>query len=101
MNRREFLAAGLAAAPLVGCGRLPVVAAREPVALVTADLEAHVAVVSLGGHRVVRRVRTIEGPRSIQSGLGGVAIVGHSAAGAVTLLEGRPPSPTRPMARSR
>ena len=46
---------------------------------------------SLGAHRVVRRVRTIEGPRSIQSGPGGAAIVGHSAAGAVTLLEGRPP----------
>ena len=91
MNRREFLAAGLAAAPFVSCGRLPVVAAREPVALVTADLEAHVAVVSLGAQRVVRRVPTFEGPRSIQSGAGGVAIVGHSAAGAVTLLEGRPP----------
>jgi len=91
MNRREFLAAGLAVAPFASCGRLPVVAAREPVALVTADLEAHVAVVSLGGHRAVRRVKTIEGPRSIQSGPGGVAIVGHSAAGAVSLLEGRPP----------
>lgn len=91
MNRREFLAAGLAAAPLLRCASLPVVAAREPVALVTADTEAHVAVVSLTGHRVVRRVHTVEGPRSIQSGAGGVAIVGHTAAGAVTLLEGRPP----------
>jgi hypothetical protein len=91
MNRREFLAAGLAAAPLLRCASLPVVAAREPVALVTADTEAHVAVVSLTGHRVVRRVHTVEGPRSIQSGPGGVAIVGHTAAGAVTLLEGRPP----------
>ena len=92
MNRREFLVAGVSLAPLAGCGRLlPVVAAREPVALVTADTEAHVAVVSLGTHRVVRRVRTIEGPRSIQSGPGSTAVVGHSAAGAVTLLEGRPP----------
>jgi hypothetical protein len=91
MNRREFLAAGLSAAPLLRCASLPVVAAREPIALVTADTEAHVAVVSLGGHRVVRRVATIAGPRSIQSGAGGVAIVGHTAAAAVTLLEGRPP----------
>ena len=91
MNRREFLAPALVAAPLLGCARLPVVAAREPLALVTADTEAHVAVVSLGARRVVRRVRTIEGPRSIQAGPGGVAIAGHSAAGAVTLLEGRPP----------
>jgi hypothetical protein len=91
MNRREFLAAGLAAAPLFDCARLPVVAAHEPLALATADTEAHVVAVSLASHRVVRRVRTIEGPRSIQSGPGGVALVGHSAAGAVTLLEGRPP----------
>ena len=40
---------------------------------------------------MVRRIHTIEGPRSIQAGPGGVALVGHSAAGAVTLLEGRPP----------
>ena len=91
MDRREFLAAGVAAAPLLRCASLPVLAAREPIALVTADTESHVAVVSLTGHRVVRRVHTVEGPRSIQSGPGGVAIVGHSAAGAVTLLEGRPP----------
>ena len=90
MNRREFLASALVAAPLLECARLPVVAAREPLALVTADTEAHVAVVSLAGRRVVRRVRTIEGPRSIQAGPGGVALAGHSAAGAVTLLEGRP-----------
>lgn len=88
MDRREFLVA--TAVPLLA-RRLPVQAAREPVALVTADTESHVAVVSLGSHRVLRRVATIEGPRSIQSGVGGVAIVGHSAAGAVTLLEGRPP----------
>ena len=91
MNRREFLAAGLAAAPLFQCARLPVLAAREPLALATADTQAHVVAVSLASHRVVRRIHTIEGPRSIQAGPGGVAIVGHSAAGAVTLLEGRPP----------
>lgn len=68
MNRREFLAAGLAATPLFECARLPVVTAREPLALATADTEAHVVAVSLARHRVVRRVSTIEGPRSIQSG---------------------------------
>jgi DNA-binding beta-propeller fold protein YncE len=91
MNRREFLAAAVAAAPLVKCAPLPVMSAREPIALVTADTEAHVVAMSLSSHRVLRRVPTIEGPRSIQAGPGGVAIVGHSAAGAVTLLEGRPP----------
>jgi DNA-binding beta-propeller fold protein YncE len=84
MNRREFLAIGVAAA-------LPDLPRRAPVALVTADTEAHVAVVSLARHRVLRRIRTIEGPRSIQSTAGGGAVVGHSAAGAVTLIAGRPP----------
>jgi hypothetical protein len=91
MNRREFLLAGLAAAPLASRARLAVVAAREPLALATADTEAHVVAVSLASHRVVRRLHTLEGPRSIQAGPGGVAIVGHTAAGAVSLLEGRPP----------
>jgi DNA-binding beta-propeller fold protein YncE len=92
MNRREFLVAAASAAPLVQhCARLPAMSSREPIALVTADTEAHVVAVSLSSHRVLSRVRTIEGPRSIQNGPGGVAIVGHSAAGAVTLLEGRPP----------
>lgn len=91
MNRREFLTAAVTAAPLVQCARLPIMSAREPIALITADTEAHVVAMSLSSHRVLRRVHTIEGPRSIQAGPGGVAIVGHSAAGAVTLLEGRPP----------
>ena len=92
MNRREFLFTAAAAAPLVQqCARLPAMTARDPIALVTADTESHVVAVSLSSLRVLRRIRTIEGPRSIQSGPGGVAIVGHSAAGAVTLLEGRPP----------
>ena len=91
MNRREFLAAGLAAAPLFQCARQPVVAAREPLALATADTEAHVVAVSLTRHRVVRRLSTVDGPRSIQAGPGGVAVVGHTAAGAVTLIEARPP----------
>jgi DNA-binding beta-propeller fold protein YncE len=92
MNRREFLAAGAAAAPLLA-GLRPLdarAAAGEPLALVTADTEAHVAVVSLAARRVRRRIATIEGPRSIQSGPGGVVLVGHSAAGAVTLMEGWP-----------
>src|SRR5215218_5733305 len=93
MNRRELLVAGVAALPWLNCDRRPrpVVEAREPIALVTADTEAHVVVMSLASRRVLRRLRTLEGPRSIQAGPGGVAVVGHSAAGAVTLLEGRPP----------
>ena len=87
VDRREFLLA--TAVPLLA-RRLPELPSRAPLALVTADTEAHVVVVSLAG-RVLRRVPTLEGPRSIQSGPGGMAIAGHTAAGAVTLLEGRPP----------
>jgi len=45
MNRREFLASALVAAPFLECARLPVVAVREPLALVTVDTKAHVACV--------------------------------------------------------
>jgi len=88
MNRREFLGAGLAAAPLLfgGAGG----SRREPLALVTADTEAHVAAVSLASGRVRGRLHTLDGPRSIQSGQGGRVVVAHSAAGALSLLEGRP-----------
>src|SRR4051812_15797327 len=89
MNRREFL---VAAAPVVLAARIPEPPRRrEALALTTADTEAHVVVVSLATHRVLRRIATVEGPRSIQAGPGAVAVVAHTAAGAVTLLEGRPP----------
>jgi DNA-binding beta-propeller fold protein YncE len=88
-DRRELLRLGLAAAPLLMTGRAWG-AVPEPLALVTADTEAHVAVVSLARRRVVRRIATVAGPRSIQSGAGGRAVVGHADVGAVSLLEGRP-----------
>jgi DNA-binding beta-propeller fold protein YncE len=92
MNRREFIGAGLAAAPtLLSCAR----AARrpkrlEPLALATADTEAHVVEVSLATGRIHGRLPTIDGPHGIQSGPGGVAIVAHTDAGAVSVLDGRP-----------
>ena len=93
MNRRECIAAGLAAALPAAAHPAPADRGRrgrEPLALVTADLEGFVAVVSLSGATVRRRIATIDGPRSIQNGPGGRALVGHSAAGAVTILEGDP-----------
>lgn len=89
IDRREFLGLGLSAAPVL-FGGLPVRSAAGPLALVTADTESHVAVVSLIRRRVVQRLGTVEGPRSIQSGPGGLAVVGHTDAGAISLLEGRP-----------
>ena len=96
VNRREFLGAGLAVAPVLlrGCRDSRFAAApaapREPLALVTADTESCVVEVSLARGRVLRRLATVSGPHGIQSGPGGVAVLAHTDAGAVSLLEGRP-----------
>ena len=57
-------------------------------ALVTADLDGFVAVVDLERRRVVRRLATRDGPRSLETraGAGSGALVGHAALGVVTLL---------------
>ena len=89
MNRRELLGSAAAAGLLLA--RSPEAFARAlggtPVALVTADAEAHVAVVRLTDGRVIRRLGTPAGPRSIES-VGRTAVVAHTGGGAVTLLDG-------------
>jgi hypothetical protein len=94
LTRRTLLQRSFFALPIVLDTPAVSAAARPaPLALVTADAEAHVAVVDLSAPRrprVVARVRTVEDPRSIQAGRGGVAIVGHAGAGAITLLHDRP-----------
>lgn len=58
--------------------------------LVTADTEAHVAVVAPLTGRVKGRIATAEGPRSIETTPDGQAVVAHTDLGLVTLLrEGR------------
>jgi DNA-binding beta-propeller fold protein YncE len=91
MNRRDFLVAA-AALPLTARFAPGAPAGREPVALVTADTESRVAVVELASGRIVRSIRTLAGPRSIQDVNGRRAVVAHTAHGAVSLLHG--PSPT-------
>jgi DNA-binding beta-propeller fold protein YncE len=88
MDRRAFLGLGLAAVPaLAGVRAGP---RRAPLALATADTEAHVVVVSLASGRVVQRLHTVQDPRSIESGPGGHVVVAHPAAGALSLLSTRP-----------
>lgn len=58
-----------------------------PVALVTADTEAHVAAVRLTDGRLQARIATPAGPRSIES-VGRTAIVAHTDGGAVSLVDG-------------
>lgn len=88
LDRRAFVGLGLAALPALAGWRAP--AGREPLALVTADTEAHVVVVGLARGEVRRRLATVEDPRSIESGPGGHVVVAHPAAGALSLLSARP-----------
>jgi DNA-binding beta-propeller fold protein YncE len=88
VDRRAFLGLGLAALPALGGVR--VAPRRAPLALATADTEAHVVIVSLATGRVVQRLHTVEDPRSIESGAGGHVVVAHPAAGALSLLSVHP-----------
>jgi DNA-binding beta-propeller fold protein YncE len=101
MRRREFLS--MAAAPVAlaflpdGCrqmaGRVSAGGGSGPgrqrqatLAFVTADLESHVAVASSVDGRVLHRIATREGPRSIEAAPG-QALVAHMEFGAVTILD--------------
>jgi hypothetical protein len=88
MDRREFLAGGLAALPLLA-GLPPAAASRgrDALVLTTADKQAHVVAVSARSGRVVKRIATREGPRSIERHVAGPAVVAHTAEGAITLLD--------------
>jgi DNA-binding beta-propeller fold protein YncE len=88
LDRRAFVGLGLAALPAFAGWRAA--AAREPLALATADTEAHVVVVGLDRGRVHRRLATVEDPRSIESGPGGHVVVAHPGPGAISLLTLRP-----------
>jgi DNA-binding beta-propeller fold protein YncE len=88
LDRRAFVGLGLASLPALAGVRAT--ARTGAIALTTADKEAHVVVVSLDSGRVLRRLATVEDPRSIQSGPGGHVVVAHSAAGAISLLTARP-----------
>ena len=89
MDRRALLASaaagalGLALDPL---GRVARASGGVPAALVTADLESHVALLDLRGGRVVSRLGTAPGPRSIESVGANAAVVGHTEAGVVSIL---------------
>ena len=87
MDRRAFLAGAVAltAAPSAAFARA---GGGTPVALVTADLESRVVVVGLSTGRVLRSIRTVGDPRSIESCPNGVAVVAHTSEGALTLIDG-------------
>jgi hypothetical protein len=76
VNRLEFLLAAAAT---------PAALRRAPVSYVTADLEAHVAVVDLATGRVRRRIATAPGPRSVER-VGDRYVVAHTSVGKVSVL---------------
>jgi hypothetical protein len=78
MDRRAFVLAA-AAAPFTLRGL--------PVALVTADTEAHIVAVDLLTGLVRKRIPTRPGPRSIER-VGASAVVAHTAVGEVTIVRG-------------
>jgi DNA-binding beta-propeller fold protein YncE len=87
MNRRQFVA-GAVAVPFSLRATAGALAGGDPVALVTADTEARVAVVELSTGKIIRSISTPAGPRSIESVSGQVGVVCHTAHGAVSLIDG-------------
>lgn len=90
MNRRELIGAALAAPlALALAPRLPAaIRGGSPLALVTADAESHVAALGLWDGAVVKRIATPAGPRSIESWLQTTAVVAHTEAGLVSVVDG-------------
>jgi DNA-binding beta-propeller fold protein YncE len=88
VNRRDFLAAA-AAVPFAPAAFARGLAAASLV-LVTADTESHVAALSAATGRVLRRLPTEPGPRSIEAVGGRLAVVAHTTHGTVSIVDGAP-----------
>jgi DNA-binding beta-propeller fold protein YncE len=87
MNRRQFVL-GAVTLPIGLRATVDALAGGDPVALVTADTQARVAVVELATGRILRSIPTPPGPRSIESVSGKIGVVCHTAHGAVSLIDG-------------
>jgi YVTN family beta-propeller protein len=86
MNRREFLA-GVVMLPLALRFAPEAFAGGDPVALVTADTQSRIVVVRLSSGEILRSIRTLSGPRSIET-VANAALVCHTAIGAVSIVDG-------------
>ncbi|MFL6005835.1 MAG: PQQ-binding-like beta-propeller repeat protein [Gaiellaceae bacterium] len=92
MDRRGFLSAAVGVPIALALGRLPRALAGgggggTVLVLVTADLESHVVAVEASTGRVLRRIRTASGPRSIETVGHSGAVVAHTEVGAVSILD--------------
>jgi DNA-binding beta-propeller fold protein YncE len=86
VKRRQLLAGALlvAATP---ARAIATATGGGVVALVTADLESHVAALDVSSGRVVKRIRTVPGPRSVESSPFGKVVVAHIPGGVVTIVD--------------
>jgi hypothetical protein len=87
VNRREFLASAAAVPFALRAGDAWSKAA--PLALVTADLESRIVVVDPLSGRVVRHIATGVGPRSVETVGGRLAVVAHTNAAILSLVDAR------------
>jgi DNA-binding beta-propeller fold protein YncE len=87
MNRHQFVAGALTL-PISLRATADALAGGDAVALVTADTQARVAVVELSTGKIVRSIKTLPGPRSVESVSGQLGVVCHTAHGAVSLIDG-------------
>jgi DNA-binding beta-propeller fold protein YncE len=87
VNRRQFLVGALSLPVALRLGP-QALAGGTPIALVTADTQARIALVELSTGRIVRSSHTLPGPRSVESSLGTIAVVAHTEYGAVSLIDG-------------
>jgi DNA-binding beta-propeller fold protein YncE len=61
-------------------------AGGTPLGLVTADQQSHVVAIDLSSGAVVRRVRTLPGPRSIEAASMTWAVVAHTTSGRLSII---------------
>jgi DNA-binding beta-propeller fold protein YncE len=87
MNRRDFLVAAVTL-PVAARFVPEALAGGDAVALVTADTQSRVVVVELSSGKILRSIPTLPGPRSVESVDGRMAVVAHTAHGAVSLVHG-------------
>jgi DNA-binding beta-propeller fold protein YncE len=88
VNRRQFVVAA-ATLPFAGRAAAAALAGGDPVALVTADTEARIAVVDLASGAIRGSIPSAAGPRSIEGVSGRWAVACHTAHGAVSIVDGR------------
>jgi hypothetical protein len=87
MDRRRFLVSAAGAPLSLALGSRAFASPLAPVVLVTADLESHVIVLDLAQARVLARIRTAEGPRSIERVGMRHALVAHTQYGRLTIID--------------